>query len=391
MKRLACIALCLAGCYEGPSRLVLPPDAPPPAAPDGCETLARFAVAHHPTLRAARAGLAVTQAEAEALSAPAPPSLRVRDDVRDPGRRWRVGLEVPFGVPGERSARAAQGRAEVHLGEAALRLAEVEVAAAARDDHVAWRRARAAHDDARRRAEEAEAQVEMVQARVGAGTATTLALEAARLNARAARADTAGRPRGLAEAAARVRAWAEGAAVGDAACAPAPDAPTSTPRAGGARAAWRARHAAAAAEARAAWPFFDRLEVMWDAETSGDDRLLVGLEMPLPWFGRRAEADAAAAWAVAAEAQVAAAAARAVRDAVVEAEAAVGAAAAAAAIHADAADAEALLLRAADAPTRAAEVLALRRALRRLRQRVDAAALDLEAAHVALRRARGLP
>lgn len=390
MRRLLCIGLCLAGCYEGPTRLVLPPDAPPPVALDGCESLARFAVAHHPTLRAARAGVAVARAEADALTASDPPSLRLRDDLRHPGRRWRVGLEVPLGVPGEGAARAAQGRARVHLTEAQVRLAEAEVAAAARADHVDWRRARAAHTYAAQRAEDAAQRVTMLQTRVAAGTATTLALEAERLDARSLRADAAAAATRLAEAEARVRAWAQQTAVGEAACASAPAAPDEHPRVRAARAAWRSAHAEAAADDRAAWPFFDRLAVLWDAEAQGDDRLLLSVELPLPWFGRRAEAEASAARATAAEAEVAAAD-RAVRDALAEAEATAASAARAAAAQDDVEAAEALLRRAAEAPTDAAEVLALRRAVSRLRHAAQRAALDLEAAQVELRRARGVP
>lgn len=380
----------LIGCYEAPTRLVLP-DAPPAPAMEGCEALVQHVLATHPLLAEARAGGALTVAEADALTAWRDPEVRVRDDLREPGARWRVGLRMPLARPGVPGALSAARRAARRLSAAEIRVAEVELAAEVRQSHLALRAARAAMANATRRLALAEAAAEVGAERVAVGTSTRIELAAARLDVDEARARLAAAEGDLAMARAAVARWA-GGEVGETPCAEAGAAPDEHPGVAAARAAWEGAHAEAAVARREGWPWLDHVELTWDAEPDpDDDRLLLSLAVVLPFFEGLGEADVGRAEEGAKRAAVAAAE-RSAADAVRLAEAGVAAAeAAAAASVASTAEAEALLGRAADAPVDPRAVLKLQQAIEDARQRAAEAELAREAAAIELRRARGVP
>ena len=187
-------ALALSACYHPPPAPVLAPIqipvGPPPAADAtpgpgavSCDALVSAFLARDPTLRAARAGLPVARAAADAAGPFPSPEVRFHDDLRDIGQQPAVDLRLRLPKPGVADGKQRAAEARVVLSEAQVRVLEIEVARKARRAHadlvLAAGRARLSQEAASAAAAEAD----LVAQRERAGVATAVSLSRVRLNA----------------------------------------------------------------------------------------------------------------------------------------------------------------------------------------------------------------
>ncbi len=261
------------------------------AAPEslGCEDTVRAALEHGRGLRAARD--AVARAERERGTPPGALEVRVRDDLRAPwGGAARAGVRYTLPAFGASGAHEAAAEAEIRLVAAENLLLEAEIAAAVRRDHLAVRGAREALAHAREQSRLRRAALEAATRRVEAGTTTLLVKARARLKLATATSKAQAAEAALAAAERRAATWTR-LPPGDAPCVP--DTALKDPGDAALEAqpgVLAAEEAITRVEARGdakvleswPWPF---LELTWDREAGGPDRLLLQIGAPIPLPG----------------------------------------------------------------------------------------------------------
>ncbi len=313
----AALATSLAGCYRPaplPDFAPRPaPGAPDPSAatsdPADCEAAVAAALARHPLVKAAEAGIPVQHVAANAADELPVPEIRARDDARNPGGMLRVGVRVDLPVPGAASARVEAARAEGRHVAAEADFVRAEVAAEVRIAFAELTFAREMRRIRERQRTLALARRSEAEALLRAGAATVLAEQSAALRVLRAEAALAEAIQEEESAAVAIRRWAGlPPAAGPSACAAPPETPTDLRTHPSVRAAVEEAQAADAnafAARRDAWAWPTFVELSWDHDDDDGDALLVATGLRLPWASGEADVAEAEATQAVAEARAA--------------------------------------------------------------------------------------